>query len=168
MALRVIDGWIEKSPNGVTLADLTRGREKEFPTIARAAKETAPAHDAVINWIFKKDGGVVSWWNYTQIFRAVWGEWSPLSKAETLTKFLREIEEVLEHGTRYRPNHPDPWPSFCGGYRFFLNSDLRDGDTLILRPLREPMLREITAPEDPSRSYEWICELSLEVIPEGV
>lgn len=163
-----------------TFRDLVKGREIEFPTLSRAALRSDAANSVAIEW----DVGPDTWVNWTQIFREPYR--GPVRQRSTidvqsvdtvaedaLTKFLRSIEDTLEYGVPSY-NHSIPLTA-CGGYRHYLGRGLRDKDVLILRPLREPMLRtyewdyvqgEWTDLDFPR--FEWLCETSLVVIPEGV
>lgn len=150
-----------------TFAELLAGREAEFPTLARAATHTVPAHDVVIYWM--TDANAESLTNFQQIFRTNC-KTSPdkdatQATAEALTELLTKINLTLRHGD---PGRQD-FRMWCGGYRHYLGRDLTDDDKLILRPLSEPFLRVIEQDEFDVYLdypiYEWIAETSLQVVP---
>lgn len=167
-------------------AELVQGREKEFPTLARAAQNSRPANDVRIEWTLNKfDGGKIGWgiWhNYQQIFRYPYcgpvrqgsdSQGGHTSPDTARTEFLHSVEQVLIHGQPFRALEGTGMPyTCCGGYRHFLGRDLSPADTLSLRPLREPFLwthewdYELGVPLETPK-YEWLAEVSLQVVPGG-
>lgn len=139
-----------------------------FPVLARAVANEAPAVSTKIEWLMP-DRTVAK--NYTQIFRVPYthkhGDQG--MKAKKLNELLQCCERALEHGA------PSSWKSHnyqygtCGGYRHYLGRDLTDADRISLRVLRSPVWRERVGEYDEVNDYtqtdEWLCEISLEVVP---
>lgn len=174
-----------------TFAQLVEGREDEFPILARAVRETMPAHDVRIEWLVETltagtwppTEGIVSrfhrarWFNYQQIFRYPYHGPTPQgsemtgghdSVANARTAFLARVEQTLIYGVPHRDLYAPI--TACGGYKHFLGREINDADVLKLRPLREPFLwthewdYEIGVPLDTPK-YEWLAEVSLQVVP---
>lgn len=131
------------------LAELVKGREAEFPTLARAAQNVVPARNPKIEWTV--DGE--EWFNYTQIFRRRDADSDVARDA-----LLREIEDALKHGVRAISS----MSRLLSGYYTYLGRDLLDDDVLTLRPLREAFRRQ---PWQASGDYEWLAEVALQVVP---
>jgi hypothetical protein len=163
-----------------TFAGLVQGREVEFPTLARAARNTQPAHDVVIEWLVDGPNGPERWRNFTQIVRWPYkgateqgarSRGSDENSHKAVVAFLRCVDETLRDGRPHRETTGMPI-AWCGGYRHYLGRELTDSDILVLRPLREPFLwthdwkfRDREWVELYTPEYEWLAEFSLEVIP---
>lgn len=174
---------LDPAPEYHSFADLVRGREDEFPVLARATADLVPAANPKIEWTV----GDEVWFNWTQIIRYPYNVFGaaegaamaeprpdPL-KDEQRDKFLAAIEDTLTHGipTDQRTGLWLPLRT-CGGYRYFLGRELREDDELTLRPLREPVWRVFThmgydredGPVKLDRPIgEWLAEVSLQVVP---
>ncbi len=163
---------------------LLQGRRDEYPTLARASLDTRRANNPRIEWLVDTltDGktdeprhSVGIWHNYCQIFRTKKKTSPDLSqqeaRRESADEMLRMIEKCLVDGIPYREfsgPHPITW---LGGCKHYLGRPLNDNDILRLRPLRNPFTRlldrdEVGIPYD-HPIVEWICEISLEVIPQA-
>lgn len=151
-----------------TFAALVFGREDEFPNLALAVADANPARNPTIEWLEQNDEGLYTVKNYTQIVRFPFTGIENRERQTTL--LLTVVDQIIEYGRpqRAQPDTP-PW-STCGGYRHFLGREVRDGDIVQLRALREPVLRSedhnvATGEYYDFPRYEWLAEVSLLVIP---
>lgn len=137
-----------------------------FPVLDRATKQVKPARSTKVEWTSNKHrdgrGRPSVFKNYTQIFRT---PFNPAVKSEkaALKSFLSDIERTLTNGDPNAQLEGGTPRRFCGGYRYYLGRELRKKDRLVLRTLREPVLRD-TGSGIPAMN-EWLCEISLEVWP---
>jgi hypothetical protein len=161
---------------GHTFAELVQDREVDFPTLARAARNTRRAISVRVEWMADSDDGPTVWTNFTQIvrhpYRATHGEPSNAIHNAALVGFLAAIERILVDGVPAREEVGMAPISWCGGYRHYLGRELADDDLLVLKVLREPFRwthdwkhrdGEWMALDTPE--YEWLAEFTLEVTP---
>lgn len=168
-----------------TFADLLEGRGDQFPVLARAVANSVRASNVFVEWI---DPDGTQRRNEQQIVRYPYNAFAGAAegasahpqddrKEDQLELFLAAVEQVLIDGTPTEGRASLRVPiRTCGGYKHFLGRELEDGDVLSLRPLRDPMWRLYThtgwdREDGPIKLDhpigEWLCEVSLEVIPQG-
>lgn len=152
-----------------TFAELVQDREVEYPTLARAARDTSPVRSIRIEWLVDvlDDDGKLSrdiWHNFTQIVRTI----DP-DPDKARHQMLSAVEKTLIYGTP--SGNPNEMYTMCGGYKHYLNRDLNDNDRLVLCPLREPLMWKHDWKFSPDHGwyaldtpiYEWLTEFSLQV-----
>jgi hypothetical protein len=187
----IIRGSDEDLPSSpietVGFAAAIRGREKEFPYLARAVKNIEPADRPMISWadgrgknfcqINRNPFGVTHAGLVTRLYsgRDTWED----ARAAALTEHLQSVEQTIEHGVPERRielylelDEDGEWyvaervRQFAGGFRHYLKRDLRRGDTIRLRPLQDlTFLDNRQEPDMDVREAEWLSEFSLEVTP---
>jgi len=144
-----------------TFDDLIVDREEEFPVLARAVANMAPATNPKIEWLVGENdkGTLICWSNYCQIVRV---PYQSEDHEKFKTEFLAAIEKILIYGIPSIQTEPFTLRT-CGGFLHYLGRELEDGDVIRLRPLRnvryylnEGLNGDIT---------EWLAEFSLQVVP---
>ena len=155
-----------------------KGREHEFPILAKALVGAEPANSTSIEWQdgYTDDGCLLIRKNYAQILREPFQAFDGTEVARrdfdhraaadkraamALDKFLNQVEDVLVHG---RASRTESGAATCGGVRFFLQRDAVSGDKLTLRILRDLTWLTNRQPRDADRREdEWLAEFSLQV-----
>jgi hypothetical protein len=157
-----------------TFEMLTAGRDADYPILCRAAKDVRPSGTVRIEWIVDdlNDGHTSTiLFNHNQIFRARRGSHPKRSVDEAAHVAAEEMLANLNFALKYGVPWRESFVATLGGYWHFLHRRLNSNDILRLRPLREPFLRIIEQDEFGHHlDYpiaEWICETSLEVIPQA-
>jgi len=130
---------------------------REFPLIEKGAHGD-PAVGVTVEWNGES--------NETQIVRRQWrnqsGEQSYDDKA--LIEFLRDVETILWFGEPSRETGTAGVRGFCGGAKYYIGVP-HECDTIEIRTLRNPILREIETDQFgiyyDTPIQEWLAEFTL-------